>query len=57
LIGFNLPGFTFLVPAHPGGPGQIPEEQKTVVSVCVYYSYYIFSVSVIVILEQIGTSV
>jgi len=26
-IGFNLPGFTFLVPAHPGGPGQIPEEQ------------------------------
>jgi len=26
-IGFNLPGFTFLVPAHPGGPGQIREEQ------------------------------
>ena len=26
-IGFNLPGFTFLVPAHPSGPGQIPEEQ------------------------------
>jgi len=26
-IGFNLPGFTFLVPAHPGGPGHIPEEQ------------------------------
>ena len=24
---FYLPGFTFLVPAHPGGPGQIPEEQ------------------------------
>jgi len=24
---FNLPGFTFLVPAHPGGPGRIPEEQ------------------------------
>jgi len=20
-------GDTFLVPAHPGGPGQIPEEQ------------------------------
>jgi len=26
-IGFNPPGFTFLVPAHPGGPGHIPEEQ------------------------------
>jgi len=26
-IGFNLPGFTFLVPADPGGPGHIPEEQ------------------------------
>ena len=24
---FYLPGFTFLVPAHPGGPGHIPEEQ------------------------------
>jgi len=26
-IGLNLPGFTFLVPAHLGGPGHIPEEQ------------------------------
>jgi len=26
-IGFTLAGFTFLVPAHPGGPGQIPDEQ------------------------------
>jgi len=26
-IGFTLPGFTFLVPAHLGSPGQIPEEQ------------------------------
>jgi len=26
-IGFNLFGFTFLVTAHPGGPGHIPEEQ------------------------------
>jgi len=25
--GFNLPGFTFLVPAYPGSPGQIPAEQ------------------------------
>ena len=25
--GFNLPGFIFLVPAHLGGPGHIPEEQ------------------------------
>jgi len=23
----KLLGFTFLVPAHPGGPGHIPEEQ------------------------------
>jgi len=23
---FYLPGFTFLVPAHPGSPGQNPEE-------------------------------
>jgi len=26
-IGLNLLGFTFLVPAHPDGPGHIPEEQ------------------------------
>ena len=26
-IGFNLLGFTFLVPAHLGGPGHIPDEQ------------------------------
>jgi len=26
-IGFNLPGFTFLVPDHLGGPGHIPEQQ------------------------------
>ena len=26
-IGFNLPGFTFLVPADPGGPGHIPDQQ------------------------------
>jgi len=26
-IGFALPGFTFLVPAYPGSPRQIPEEQ------------------------------
>jgi len=25
-IGFTLAGFTFLLPAHPGSPGQIPEE-------------------------------
>ena len=31
--GFTLPGFTFLVPAHPGSPGQIPEDQ----CVCVLY--------------------
>jgi len=32
---FYLPGFTFLVPAHPGSPGQIQEGRKTVVCVCV----------------------
>jgi len=26
-IGFNLLGFTFLVPADPGGPGHIPDQQ------------------------------
>jgi len=35
-FGFNLPGFTFLVPAHPGGPRHIPEEQQNgCVCVCV----------------------
>jgi len=28
---FYLPGFTFLVSAHPGSPGQNPEGRKTVV--------------------------
>jgi len=28
---FYLPGFTFLVPAHPGSPGQSPGGRKTVV--------------------------
>jgi len=26
-----LPGFTFLVPAHPGSPGQNPEGHKMVI--------------------------
>jgi len=26
-IGFTILAFTFLVPAHPGSPAQIPEEQ------------------------------
>jgi len=26
-IGFNLLGFTFLVPADPGRPGHIPDQQ------------------------------
>jgi len=33
-IGF---GFTFLVPAHPGSPGQNPYSRKTVVVVIPYY--------------------
>jgi len=32
---FYLPGFTFLVPAHPGSTGEIQESRKTVVCVCV----------------------
>jgi len=32
---FYLPGFTFLVPAHPGSPGQNPESRKTGVAVVV----------------------
>jgi len=32
---FYLPGFTFLIPAHPGSPGQIPGGRKTVVVVVV----------------------
>jgi len=28
-------GFTFLVPAHPGSPGQSPEGRKMDVCVCV----------------------
>jgi len=30
---FYLPGFTFLVPPHPGSPGQNPESHKMVVVV------------------------
>jgi len=30
-------GFTFLVLAYPGNPGQNPESCKTVVCVCVLY--------------------
>jgi len=32
---FYLPGFTFLVPAHPGSPGQSQGGHKTVVVVVV----------------------
>ena len=32
---FYLPGFTFLVLAHPGSPGQNPESRKMVVVVVV----------------------
>jgi len=28
-VWFYLPGFTFCVPAHPGSPGQNPEEPLT----------------------------
>jgi len=39
---FYLSGFTFLVPVHPGGPGQNPEGCKTVIVVVVVV--YIFMV-------------
>jgi len=32
---FYLPGFTFLVPAHPGSPGHSPRGRKMVVVVAV----------------------
>jgi len=32
---FYLPGFTFLVQAHLGGPGQIQKSRKTIVVVVV----------------------
>jgi len=32
---FHLPGFTFLVLAHPGSPGHNPKSQKMVVVVAV----------------------
>jgi len=34
---FYLPGFTFLVQAHSGSPGQNPESHKTVVVVVVVH--------------------
>ena len=34
---FYLPGFTFLVPAHPGSPGQNPRAVKWL---CVVYGVY-----------------
>jgi len=37
-IGF---GFTFLVPAHPGSPGQNPDSRKMVVVVCMLFDLYI----------------
>jgi len=33
---FYLPGFIFLVPAHPGSPRQSPGGRKSVVVVVVY---------------------
>jgi len=32
---FYFPGFTFLVPAHPGSPRQNPENHETVIAVVV----------------------
>ena len=40
---FHLPGFTFLVPAHPDSPRQNPESCKTFVSVVVLWCMDAFS--------------
>ena len=34
---FYFPGFTFMVPAHPGSPRQSPADHKTIVVVVVKY--------------------
>jgi len=36
-----VPGFTFLVPAHPGVPDKIQEGCKTVVYVCVHVCVHV----------------
>jgi len=37
---FYLPGFTILVLAHQGSPGQNPEElYKMIVCVCIHHSW------------------
>jgi len=38
-------GFTFLVSAHPGNPGQSPEGRKMDVCVCVYVYLPVFCVT------------
>jgi len=37
---FYFPGFTFLVPAHPGSPGHSPGGRKMVVVVVVVVDCY-----------------
>ena len=48
---FYLPGFTFLVLAHPGSPGQNPKGHKTVVYVCVQKNLRIFFCSTVIVTE------
>jgi len=38
---FYLPGFTFLVPAHPGSPGQNPRGRKMVVCVWLWFRCFL----------------
>jgi len=35
-LALSLPGFTFLVPAHPGSPRQSPGDRKMVLVVVVF---------------------
>jgi len=48
---FYFPGFTFLVPAHPGSPRQSPGGRKTVVIVVVV----VVAVVVVVVVVMVGT--
>jgi len=49
---FYLPGFIFLVPAHPGGPGQGPEEPQNC-CVCVGGGEFINTVTMLKQEQQI----
>ena len=49
---FTVLVFTFLVPAHLGGPGQIPEQQQKWLCVCYVVYFVIFIVSTCVYISD-----